>query len=223
MMTAAIAKHPNPDFSKNITKQIMHNIINKYDGLISNSPIQALLTYVAKFRFAENLSNVALSNDLFIQKLITNVPQHTTNINLLQNTSYLDTLEESDFTIPADLINPKNSNAVVNLTSNSHIVKDAITPEITEQILAFNIKMEETYNQLSAQLTAIVKTIDSCKTTKQFKSVLPELIGFYPDSVVRKLNAKNEIDEDLTEEQQLLQSAMTSIATGKMLDSANKP
>lgn len=221
LLTAAEAKHPDPGFINRITKEVLQNIFDAYEGKVLSSPIRNLLYYTTKDNFCIRLSRYTFKNDLSMHTLATSFGSHL-NPKTLEKTYRLDNLDHNEFTIPYDLAHPNDKDKIVDLTNNESVIQAAITPEIVEQINEYNVKMENVYTQIGAEVKAIINTINDCRTTKQFEASLSSLTNFYPQSVLRKLSAKNEVAEELTEQQKLLKSAMTTIATGKLLASAKK-
>ena len=78
--------------------------------------------------------------------------------------------------------------------------------------------MRETYTDLTRQLKGLLYTINEAKTTKAFSKKLLNLESLYPNSLQEKIRKKNDVDIELTDEQQLMQDATNAIATANLLE-----
>jgi len=92
-----------------------------------------------------------------------------------------------------------------------------ISQELSDEMYEYNEKMLDVYEDMSTHLKHLVNTIQSCKSTKKFESLLPDLTSLYPKSLMRKINNKNEVDSTLTKSQIQIETATSYIATANLL------
>lgn len=213
-LKTALTKHPDEKFLTNITKRVFLESLEKLRPLVDSGHIK----YVSHINIDElsyNISNLRFPEGYAIRSLISR--SNLNNAKLLGFFSTLENIEASEINIPVEFITDRKIPFVAEEYSNSNRGTIDLSDEVKEEITAFNNKMEEVYTELESQLELLMSTINNCRTTKAFEEALPNLVNLYPQSIVRKLEEKNNKDVAKTEEEQKLDSAMTTIATAALL------
>lgn len=210
----ASAKHPDVEFRKNITSKIINYNLSLLDDHL-DSPLIPLISYVPSQTFSREVSYIRLPNDLRILELKTPDSHNISDHSLFERYNNLDQMQFEELNVSEKYMHDRKVMYPFTSFDNKSIkVPDDLLAEIEE----YNLKMEEEYINLGTQLHTLLNTIARCKTTKAFYSSLPDLTSLFPGSLQRKIVAKNTKEpEQLTDEQQALVDATTSIATANLI------
>lgn len=213
----AVLKHPNPNFHKELSKTIYKKYLNVMAEKLTPE-IAPFIHYENVFNFAKAIEELKIA-DVQIKKL--DIEMHSSN-NLLSTTRTLAGFEPSEVVIPNIFTNNKKvvpfpfTQWGQSKYSADKIVLDENT---LTNIQEYNDQMVKVYSELSAQLDNLLGVIKKCKSTKMFEDKLPNLVSLYPESIHKKLRAKNDKQEtELTEEQQSLLDATASLAAAALLE-----
>jgi len=204
-------RHPDKNFYTKISMDIIQYNWDRIAPDLMDSSLLEQMDYKPHYSYASAISYISLSNDKFIYELFTD--NHTYK-HMLSKISELHNFGDaliipSRFKINDRYLFPFKSYGEKRIR---------LSEELANRIDAFNLKMEETYNEMDDQLKTLLLMISSCKTTKMFEVKLPNLVNLYPKSVLNKIANKNETeDKALTTEEELMQKATNAIATASLL------
>jgi len=212
----ALLKHPDPDFTKNLSKDIFKTYILALAKKLTPESVP-YIQYENQASFAEAITNLRFQ-DITIKKLDTEMRYSN---ELLVDTDRLTLFEAIEINIPTIFENPKHMIPFPFTTwghnkYNAH--KIIVDQETQDSILAYNEQMVTIYSELSKQLDSLLEAVDKCKSTKMFEDKLPNLVSLYPESVHKKIKAKNNVDTEITPEQQSLLDATASLAAASLLE-----
>ena len=208
----AKARHPDETFYADITKRIFSETLEKYRQFI-DTEIFASLPFTSYVLLGNKIGRLMLPNNLEIYTLIES--NHTGVLNLLIANRSLAYLDKDEFYVPEEFKKDRDVLFPFTKYGADHLeISEGLIKEIEE----YNAKMLSTYTDLTKQLKGLLYTIEESKTTKAFSKKLPNLESLYPKSLQAKINKKNSIDAELTEEQQLMQDATNAIATANLLE-----
>jgi len=210
-LKTATARHPNKSFYADITKRIYLEALDSMEQYI-NHPIFPQMRFVSSYSLPRHLGQLKLPDDISILNLCDPDERFTKMIFI---NTYLDKIDIDSIAIPSQF---KNNDTVLFPFRYFGENKLTLSTEIKDEINIYNDIMKATYDDLNQQLASLMKVIDRCKTTKMFYKELPNLTSLFPNSLVTKINNKNDTgDIELTEEQQLMRAATNAIATANLL------
>jgi len=214
----ATSKDHNPNFLKDLTKKIINKGYELLDETIpADEAIVSRLAFGRIDRISGNISNYQLENELTINRAYaadddTNSFDHSGS--LIIKSQYLLNINMDEVLIPERF--KKGDYAVEPLTQYGNTIID-LDDSVLEEIEKHNAIIEENLGDLDNSLKALLTVIDECKTTKAFNTKLAAFKNLYPLSLRRKIVDKNEVAEEETEEQAILNKANAVIATAALI------
>lgn len=207
----AKARHPNPSFYEDLTKQLFTEAFDDFDQYVGTK-VYKHLTFVSKFDINICIGRLIIPDGLNIMELSANETAHS---EMLISYNHLSALDLNSYEFPAKHVQGRKVLFPFSSFGENTLV---LSEDTIEEIQEHNAKMHELYDELSVQLETLVSVINRCKTTKMFYTSLPNLTSLFPESVRVKVQRKNKNEQaELTAEQQLMQDATNSIATANLL------
>lgn len=214
----ATLKHPNPDFTKNLSKALYKKHIDILAEKV-NLDVVPYIKYESVATFSDAIIALKLAKDISLKVLDTQMRFST---DLLTTTHSLTGFESSEIIIPAIFANKKKASPFpFTKWGQSKYNADRLTvdQDTMDSINEYNSQMDSVYSELSTQLDNLISAVEKCKSTKMFEDKLPNLVSLYPASVHKKINEKNDTtNTEITPEQQSLLDATASLAAAALLE-----